>query len=65
MYHLQSIASNFFFPFQAQENEEDDVGTLDSAVCSGSLAESIPVNIEVCFPKSKMLPCDLLLTLSC
>ncbi|XP_024914679.1 pericentriolar material 1 protein isoform X3 [Cynoglossus semilaevis] len=30
----------------AQENEEDDVGTLDSAVCSGSLAESIPVNIE-------------------
>uniref|UniRef100_A0A3P8UI04 Pericentriolar material 1 n=1 Tax=Cynoglossus semilaevis TaxID=244447 RepID=A0A3P8UI04_CYNSE len=39
----------------AQENEEDDVGTLDSAVCSGSLAESIPVNIEVCFPKSKMV----------
>ncbi|XP_070831685.1 pericentriolar material 1 protein isoform X1 [Chaetodon trifascialis] len=32
-----------------RENEEDDVGTLDSAVGSGSLAESTSVNIEVRF----------------
>ncbi|XP_008297507.1 pericentriolar material 1 protein isoform X2 [Stegastes partitus] len=31
----------------ARENEEDDVGTLDSAVGSGSLAESTSLNIEV------------------
>ncbi|KAM7419509.1 hypothetical protein PAMA_016564 [Pampus argenteus] len=31
----------------AQENEEDDVGTLDSAVGSGSLAESTSLNIEL------------------
>ncbi|KAM3864768.1 pericentriolar material 1 protein [Diretmus argenteus] len=31
----------------AQENEEDDAGTLDSAVGSGSLAESTSLNIEV------------------
>uniref|UniRef100_A0A3Q0T1N1 Pericentriolar material 1 n=1 Tax=Amphilophus citrinellus TaxID=61819 RepID=A0A3Q0T1N1_AMPCI len=31
----------------AQENEEDDVGTLDSAVGSGSLAESTSLNTEV------------------
>nr|XP_043883435.1 pericentriolar material 1 protein isoform X4 [Solea senegalensis] len=31
----------------AQEKEEDDVGTLDSAVGSGSVAESASVNIEV------------------
>ncbi|XP_070712254.1 pericentriolar material 1 protein isoform X3 [Pempheris klunzingeri] len=30
-----------------RENEEDDVGTLDSAVGSGSLAESTSLNIEV------------------
>ncbi|XP_026159705.1 pericentriolar material 1 protein isoform X3 [Mastacembelus armatus] len=30
----------------ARENEEDDVGTLDSAVGSGSLAESTSLNIE-------------------
>lgn len=29
------------------ENEEDDVGTQDSAVGSGSLAESISLNVEV------------------
>ncbi|XP_074549222.1 pericentriolar material 1 protein isoform X2 [Halichoeres trimaculatus] len=29
------------------ENDEDDVGTLDSAVGSGSLAESISLNVEV------------------
>uniref|UniRef100_A0AAX7U5C8 Pericentriolar material 1 protein C-terminal domain-containing protein n=1 Tax=Astatotilapia calliptera TaxID=8154 RepID=A0AAX7U5C8_ASTCA len=31
----------------AQENEEDDVGTLDSAVGSGSVAESTSLNTEV------------------
>ncbi|KAM9857129.1 pericentriolar material 1 protein isoform 2-T2 [Aulostomus maculatus] len=31
----------------ARENEEEDVGTLDSAVGSGSLAESTSLNIEV------------------
>ncbi|XP_047433144.1 pericentriolar material 1 protein isoform X2 [Mugil cephalus] len=31
----------------AQENEDDDVGTLDSAVGSGSLVESTSLNIEV------------------
>ncbi|XP_030596055.1 pericentriolar material 1 protein isoform X2 [Archocentrus centrarchus] len=31
----------------AQENEEDDVGMLDSAVGSGSLAESTSLNTEV------------------
>ncbi|XP_071401682.1 pericentriolar material 1 protein isoform X1 [Centroberyx affinis] len=31
----------------ARENDEDDVGTLDSAVGSGSLAESTSLNIEV------------------
>ncbi|XP_028254425.1 pericentriolar material 1 protein isoform X2 [Parambassis ranga] len=31
----------------ARENEEDDVGTLDSAVGSGSLAESTYLNVEV------------------
>ncbi|CAB1461074.1 unnamed protein product [Pleuronectes platessa] len=31
----------------ARENEEDDVGTLDSAVGSGSLVESTSLNIEV------------------
>ncbi|KAG7221883.1 hypothetical protein INR49_016909 [Caranx melampygus] len=31
----------------ARENEEDDVGTLDSAVGSGSLAESTSLNIEI------------------
>ncbi|XP_032356497.1 pericentriolar material 1 protein isoform X4 [Etheostoma spectabile] len=30
-----------------RENDEDDVGTLDSAVGSGSLAESTSLNIEV------------------
>uniref|UniRef100_UPI0037E9A1CA pericentriolar material 1 protein n=1 Tax=Semicossyphus pulcher TaxID=241346 RepID=UPI0037E9A1CA len=30
-----------------RENEEDDVGTLDSAVGSGSLAESTSLNVEV------------------
>nr|XP_046274495.1 pericentriolar material 1 protein isoform X2 [Scatophagus argus] len=32
-----------------QENEEDDAGTLDSAVGSGSLAESTSLNTEVRF----------------
>ncbi|XP_056137025.1 pericentriolar material 1 protein isoform X3 [Lampris incognitus] len=31
----------------ARENEEDDVGTLDSAVGSGSIAESTTLNIDV------------------
>lgn len=34
------------FP-KARENEEDDGGTLDSAVGSGSLAESTSLNVEV------------------
>ena len=34
------------FP-QARENEQDDAGTLDSAVGSGSLAESTSLNLEV------------------
>ncbi|XP_038568974.1 pericentriolar material 1 protein isoform X3 [Micropterus salmoides] len=34
-----------------RENEEDDVGTLDSAVGSGSLAESTTLNIESCRPE--------------
>ena len=41
--------SFLFFPLspQTRENDEDDVGTLDSAVGSGSLAESTSLNIEV------------------
>ena len=34
-------------PLQARENQEDEEGTLDSAVGSGSLAESTSLNIEV------------------
>lgn len=33
--------------FQARENEEEDVRTIDSAVGSGSVAESTSLNIDV------------------
>lgn len=33
--------------FQARENEEDDVRTIDSAVGSGSVGESTSLNIDV------------------
>ena len=33
--------------FQARENEEEDVRTIDSAVGSGSVAESTSRNIDV------------------
>lgn len=33
--------------FKTRENEDDDVGTLDSAVGSGSLADSTSLNTEV------------------
>lgn len=33
--------------FQARENEEDDVRTVDSAVGSGSIGESTSLNIDV------------------
>lgn len=33
--------------FQARENEEEDVRTVDSAVGSGSVAESTSLNIDV------------------
>lgn len=33
--------------FQARENEEDDVRTIDSAVGSGSVGESTLLNIDV------------------
>lgn len=33
--------------FQARENEEEDVRTIDSAVRSGSVAESTSLNIDV------------------
>lgn len=33
--------------FQARENEEEDVRTINSAVGSGSVAESTSLNIDV------------------
>lgn len=33
--------------FQARENEDDDVRTVDSAVGSGSVGESTSLNIDV------------------
>lgn len=33
--------------FQARQNEEDDVRTIDSAVGSGSVGESTSLNIDV------------------
>lgn len=33
--------------FQARENEEDDVRTIDSAVGSGSVGESTSLNVDV------------------
>lgn len=33
--------------FQARENEEDDVRTIDSAVGSGSVGESTSLNFDV------------------
>ena len=43
------------FP-QARENEQDDAGTLDSAVGSGSLAESTSLNMEVLAQRHNKAP---------